>query len=73
MANGTTDITESNRKLFLNPLMLIIEIIIEDKRQTAIDTQPATDKSRSNFRIIAEDIELKSITDAMLDITILIK
>ncbi len=38
MANGTTDITESNRKLFLNPLILVIEIIIEDKRQTAIDT-----------------------------------
>lgn len=37
-ANGATDITDSNKKLFLNPLMLTSEMIIADKRLIAIET-----------------------------------
>lgn len=72
MSSGNTEIIERTRKLFLNPVRLMNEMIIELIIQTAMPAYCKTAKSISNFKTINEHSELSTKMLSTDEINILI-
>lgn len=71
-AKGKTDKTDSTRKLFLNPLMLIYDITIDEIAHIATEKYSSVFKSKSSLRVMKENTVVRMNTETNDENTIFI-